>query len=266
MVALGISEFTFGFAFLHEQVANNWGNLVAAPILPSLQKENDLGWDAHLPVTGTDFYYQFKLSDYLSRSNANYIRDKTYATSYYRLALHKHDSNRQHQRLRLHSLSHPDTYYVAPEVHALDDFNNAYLSKQLTQRSRLIPIAGCKDITDTKQHYITFQQGNANWIEHSEMVRHEESFSGRDLSAIYHKALERSNRPIGRDFFRQIYDDVRYAASRLIEQEDPKLAPDLIPLLRKESSEQGDRELLISTSEVLSAVFGLTLVLVGEAG
>ena len=80
MAQIGISEFTFGYAFLYEQTHANWSGLTAAPVLPSLQQEQDAGWDAHLPLAGTDFYYQFKLSDYLSRSNALYIADGTYAT------------------------------------------------------------------------------------------------------------------------------------------------------------------------------------------
>lgn len=34
MVALGISEFTFGYAFLYEQTQRNWQELRAVPILP----------------------------------------------------------------------------------------------------------------------------------------------------------------------------------------------------------------------------------------
>src|SRR5262249_57938047 len=67
MGATGISEFTFGYAFLYEQTQRNWTNLKAVPILPSLQQEANLGWDAHLPTQAADFYYQFKLSDYLER-------------------------------------------------------------------------------------------------------------------------------------------------------------------------------------------------------
>ena len=74
MIAVGISEFTFGYAFLYEQTVNNWDELKAAPILPSLYDESKGGWDAHLPLKGTDYYYQFKLTEYLFRRNALYIR------------------------------------------------------------------------------------------------------------------------------------------------------------------------------------------------
>src|SRR5689334_5082033 len=98
MVAVGISEFTFGFAFLYEQVHANWAGVQAAPILPSLKQEEDDPWDANLPTEATDFYYQFKLTDYLSRSNATFIRDGTYNAPYYRFTFHRRNNNQQHRR------------------------------------------------------------------------------------------------------------------------------------------------------------------------
>ena len=92
MASIGISEFTYGYAFLYEQTHANWGNLKAAPILPSLQQEPEQGWDAHLPTHATDFYYQFKLTDCLSRRNASFTADGTYGGPYYRIALHRKDN------------------------------------------------------------------------------------------------------------------------------------------------------------------------------
>jgi hypothetical protein len=84
MVSLGISEFTFGYAFLYEQAQRHWAGLTAAPVLPSLQQEKNQGWDAHLPLVGTDFYYQFKLSERMVRSSAAQRKDGTYNGPYYR--------------------------------------------------------------------------------------------------------------------------------------------------------------------------------------
>ena len=120
MVALGLSEFTLGYAFLYEQTQRSWQELRAVPILPSLQQEASTGWDAQLPLVGKDYYYQFKLSERLSRSNAKYIKDGTYPGPYFRSALHKASGNRQHRRLKDHAQTNPDTYYVAPEVSNLD--------------------------------------------------------------------------------------------------------------------------------------------------
>jgi hypothetical protein len=261
---LGISEFTFGFAFLHEQTTSAWNNLVAAPILPSLQEENLVGWDAKLPRTGTDFYYQFKLSDYLWTGNAKFIRDGTYDAPYFRIALHKKDNNRQHQRLREHSRRHPETYYVAPEVNALEDFNSAFLSRQLTQNSRIIPVSQCKDITDGDQHYITFRQGDSTWMEHSNKVVHHDSFTGKDLESVYRRALDRKSRPIQRELYVDIYNDVRDLAVDQMEREEKRFKSMVEPLLYPEAARDDSRGLLLRTSDILAAVFGLTLVLVGE--
>src|SRR5688572_27998574 len=102
MTITGLSEFSFGFAFLFEQTHRNWPGMKAAPVLPSLRQEADDAWDAHLPLQGLDYYYQFKLTDYLFNWNAKYIADGTYHSPYYRIAFHSRDNNRQHRRLRKH--------------------------------------------------------------------------------------------------------------------------------------------------------------------
>jgi hypothetical protein len=187
MVAISISEFTFGYAFLYEQTRRNWQNLTAAPVLPSLRREADEGWDAHLPVLGIDYYYQFKISDYLYYRNANYIRYGPYNGPYYRFALHKRNFNQQHRRLKAHARTHPYTYYVAPEINDIDVFNNAFLSGSLTDRSRLIPLTDCRDldVLDNEQHYITYPEGLLDWNEHSESIHHDRSYSGKELERLY---------------------------------------------------------------------------------
>ena len=70
MAVLGISEFTFGFAFVSEQIRENWGKIVSIPIFPSLIREKNVGYDVELPMKGKTFYYQFKTSELLSRTNS----------------------------------------------------------------------------------------------------------------------------------------------------------------------------------------------------
>ena len=99
MADLGLSEFTFEFSFLYEQVSKNWNNLQTFPLLPSLIKENKIGWDAMLPTKGAMYYYQFKQSELFYRGNAKYISDGTYHAPYFRIKLHKADYNKQHRIL-----------------------------------------------------------------------------------------------------------------------------------------------------------------------
>lgn len=212
MVALGISEFTFGFAFLHEQTIREWGGLKVAPILPSLYKEANLGWDAKLPTRGAEYYYQFKLSDYLYRSNASYIRDGIYSDAYYRIALHRTDANRQHRLLKALADRHPHTFYVAPEVRSSREFNEHFLNRDVVGASRLIPLKSCKQVLDDNQHYITFQNGDRKFTEHSEPIVREDSVFGRDISNLYEDSRPRYTN-IDDEYFRQLFRNLNSSMS-----------------------------------------------------
>src|SRR5260370_26877086 len=218
MVSIGISEFTFGYAFLYEQTHANWEGLQAAPVLPSLQQEEEEGWDAHLPLTGVDYYYQFKLSEHLSRPHASFIQDGTYQGPYYRISLHRRNNNRQHQRLRQHVANNPHTYYVAPEFNTLEEFNTSFLARQITERSRLIALADCDDIADGDQHYITFQTGEPAWVQHSEAKRHEKSRLGRELQHLYQEAANEWV-PIDQRFAENLFEKTRAAPTRVAGQD-----------------------------------------------
>lgn len=262
MASVGISEFTYGYAFLYEQTRANWGNLRAAPVLPSLQREKEQGWDAHLPTNATDFYFQFKLTDYLSRSNASFIADGTYVMPYYRLAFHRKDNNRQHQRLRDHSVTNPHTYYVAPEFNSADDFHAAFLGQHITNQSRIIPVSDCDDVYDSDQHYITFQPNHVGWIQHSEKKRHERSFFGRDMGKVYresHKDWKHVNIAYATDLFDKTAEVVRL----VLRKEEPMALAAALPLLDFNPNQAEQREVLIRTSQILAVVLGVTLVLVG---
>ena len=63
------SEFSYGFAFTHEYINRN-SSLQAAPELPSLIREAEKGYDLKLAYQGHAKFFQFKLSEYLSRNTA----------------------------------------------------------------------------------------------------------------------------------------------------------------------------------------------------
>lgn len=262
MAAIGISEFTFGYAFLYEQTHANWGNLQAAPVLPNLQQEQQEGWDAHLPLNATDFYYQFKLSDHLSRKNAKYMSDGTYAGPYYRLAFHRKDNNRQHQRLRNHAAANPNTYYVAPEFTDTDDFNAAFLARQLTAQSRMIPVVDCDDVADGDQHYITFQEGQPGWIQHSERKNHGRSFFGRDLEKLY-RGSERHWRSVNKPYATELFERAAHVVRAVLEKEARRTFQAALPLLDFNPNQAKRGDILIHTSQILSVFLGVTMVLVG---
>lgn len=271
MVAIGISEFTFGYAFLHEQSVRHWDELRAAPILPSLYDESQQGWDAKLPLRGDDYYFQFKLTDYLYRRNATYMRTGVYHGPYYRFALYRRSANRQHRRLKALSESFPNTFYVAPAVCNIAEFNRLFLNRQVTEGSRLIPVQQCKELTDDAQHYITFQPGNQSWVEHSETKFHENSILGGGIEELYKGSQLRTiDDEYVRDIFVKIKNialkmDERYVVDSSVQNRLPDGNSDLINgLWNYNPTDRPRREVLDRISHMLSTYFGSSMVIVGK--
>lgn len=258
----GISEFTFGFAFLHEQTNRHFAGLTAVPILPSLQQEAGEGWDARLPINGIPNYYQFKLSDYLQRPNAKYIKDGTYDAPYYRFSFHRKNNNEQHRRLRELSLGSPETYYVAPEVNDVDLFNQAFLNAQIFEGSRIIAVAECQDIHDGEQHHITYQSGNNDWIEHSEPKKHVSSFSGKEMTRLY-ESQRQGMEPITVEFAESLFAKQRDLTSKVLDADWRFSEQDKVRLLEPPLERTRTGFLKAASNHALT-FFGATLVIVGE--
>jgi hypothetical protein len=265
VVAIGISEFTFGFAFLFELTRANWANVTAAPILPSLKQEQDEGWDAQLPVVGTPFFYQFKLAEYLSRSNAKYIMDETYKDPYFRIALHDRDNNRQHRLLWELGQRNPDTFYVAPELRTRSQFNDAFLQQSVVPSSRLIRLSDCDQLADTdgEQHVILFQQNRPEWIFRSDPRRKEHSYSGREILRSYEATRPRW-KPVDDTFARTLLDEVIEDVRRIEDLESQRSIVAQRHLLEDAVAGLPRPTVLKRVSDITATVFGATMVLVGS--
>lgn len=182
-------------------------------------------------MTGSDFYYQFKLSEYLTRGNAKYIHDNTYLGPYFRASLHRAQRNRQHRRLREHAQLNPNTYYVAPEIANIEEFKAAFLASQLTNRCRIIPLTDCEDLSDNQQHYITFEANKRTWALHSdETMKHEKSFFGSDLEELYRRASPSWER-IDEGFAIRMFNKTAESARRLMHDETRQTDQPIVPLL-----------------------------------
>ncbi|MFB3779402.1 MAG: hypothetical protein ACE141_17420 [Bryobacteraceae bacterium] len=261
MGIVGISEFSFGYAFLYEQTQAQWQNLRAAPILPSLQAERDQGWDAQLPLNGTDFYYQFKITDYLQRRNAKYMTDGTYDGPYYRFPLYRKNGSRQHRRLFAHAQVNTDTYYVSPEFADADTFNAAFLAGGITASCRLIPVRDTTDIDDDDQHYITFREGIPEWNQHSKRHRGNFSVSGGSIESVYRETARRW-RPIDERFAVELFHKTVSMSSEILAGETAGRAESRT-LFDFHVEDQSRSATLRRVSEILSSVLGATLVIVG---
>jgi hypothetical protein len=160
----GISEFSYGYAVTEALIYDNKTHLKAAPLFPSLIDEGKKGYDLHLDRPGQPLFLQFKLSDYMSgRSNTNEIQRKLFKGAFYRMHIRpkksaggRHGSD-QHQLLIDWESQGNEVYYVAPVFHELDEFNQAYLNRQILQKSIYIPPSNIGSLPDEKEHHIAFQ-------------------------------------------------------------------------------------------------------------
>lgn len=260
MVPTGISEFSFGFAFLHEQANLHARNLTAAPFFPSLLEEKNLGYDAKLPVRGSPFFYQFKLSDYMKRSTARFW--KYYKSPYYSIRLHKKDTNHQHNTLKKLSDRHPKTFYVAPEFHGHQEFNAAYLAKQVARNSRLIPLRLCTAYRTGKQHYISYQSGSRKWRQHSEVKEFENSFRGDEMESIY-RSDEDNWQEINLDFAMNLYqgllEDIKESYGSQIKEH-----PEDYRYIMLDYEKVSTKIALRHAANLATIFFGASLVVAGE--
>lgn len=266
MAQLGISEFNFGYAFLFEKTTQEWGNLVSVPILPSLQEEAIEGWDAKLPLYGKAYYYQFKMSEYLARSSAKFIKDGTYQGPYYRIALHPKHRNQQHRRLRRLASQEKDTYYVAPEIGSFEEFRSSFLQKSIIGKSRLIPVNECEDIDeyDGSQHFITFAPNSPGWNFHSEKNYHGNSYSGEKIKRLYHESQDWKR--IDEEFVIELISGIKTIVARMEDHEYSKR--DFEKLFgsysaHEEKKGEGINVLLGQLAEIVSFFFGATVEIIG---
>jgi hypothetical protein len=133
----------------------------------------------------------------------------------------------------------------------------------------LIRIADCSDFSDDEQHYITFQKGVIGWHDHSETKSHEESYSGKDLEKLYSKNMEKKKR-IDKPFIDDLFLQARKAAKSIIEDEKEeesrgfkKIEEKIFPILDYDPSSFEEKDVFAKTSNLLSVIFGVTLVIVG---
>ncbi len=278
MVSTGLSEFTFGFGFLHEQIVRlrqqsleRGIQLTGAPVFPSPQLESVSGYDAYLPTFGGDYYYQFKRSEYCSRPQAKLRANGIHNGPYYRIKLHKANYNNQHRVLRILSRTKEHTYYVAPEIDSLSRYKTAFLEGNITENSRKIPISECADICDEDQHYITFQSGNVDWVQHSVPSHHDYSILGNQIHHEYTKH-QSEWKEIDDKYASDLFSKITEIAKEIVTSTelDMILEKFLVVNERFDQSSMNEKILpskkvnnLIKASFILSYVFNATLFFVG---
>ena len=101
------------------------------------------------------------------------------------------------------------------------------------------------------------------WNEHSERKAHEISFTGEDLPQLYRKSAQQWS-SIDKDFAVGLFDKTTALVEHVLDSEKRGKGPTACPrLLDFDARINERREVLQRTSDILSVVLGVTLVIVG---
>ncbi len=259
---IGLSEFTFGFAFLSEQTRRAWGEVRFAPILPSLQREEVVGYDAWLPTHAIDFYFQFKMAEQLIRSSARFAG---YGMPHFRFSLYRRENNRQHRVLYAHANNNPNTYYVAPEFNDVGDLNAAFLNDRITEASRLVAVSAIGKVEDADQHFVIYAPGREMEF-HSKEGRTVRSEPGRELEKMFSDTRPTWKR-VDQDFASRVLHSAEQSIERLIDETVSSGERNFVREVReatRRAERTSARATLAVAAKALTVVLGVTLVLVGS--
>jgi hypothetical protein len=154
------SEFSYGYAITEELVASLKASVIAAPVFPSLYEEGQKGggYDVKIPLAGKLIFLQFKLSDYLERTNSKEHRDGILSIPYYRMHIRPTKHSDQHNLLLDLEASGESVFYIAPEFHLPSELNDFYLRKVVVANSAAFSPRDIGPLPDDEEHYIVFER------------------------------------------------------------------------------------------------------------
>lgn len=161
-----ISEFSYGYALTETLISAIPGGLRAAPVFPSLIDEGRVGggYDVHLPFTGFPLFLQFKLSHRMVRDTAIEAQLKILTPPFYRMHLRPMKHSQQHPMLLALEATGASVYYVAPYFHTPAELNDAYIRRQVVQRSIFMTPATIGALPDYDEHHIAFKRGSPTYL------------------------------------------------------------------------------------------------------
>jgi hypothetical protein len=163
-----ISEFSYGYALTDELIHWRGTALTAAPVFPSLFAEGQPGggYDLRLDRPGIPLFLQFKLSDCMTRRNANEVLNGLLDVVFYRMHLRKRSLSMQHQMLLALESQGNEVYYAAPAFHEPHELNAAYLQHRVKDRSILLEPSLIGPLPDDDEHHIAFRDNGPQYEWH----------------------------------------------------------------------------------------------------
>ncbi len=169
-----ISEFSYGYALIDELINWHGTRLTAAPVFPSLYQEGQPGggYDVMLQRPGIPLFLQFKLSHCMVRRTALEAIHGIFPPPFYRMHMRpKRLSNQHEMLLDLEKKGH-EVYYSAPAFHTCQEFNDAYLSRQVKARSLWMKPSDIGSLLDNEDHHVAFLDWHAAFLGWSVLSRH----------------------------------------------------------------------------------------------
>ena len=156
-----ISEFSYGYALTENLIAAAPKRIRAAPIFPSLIEEGKKGggYDVHLPFPGFPLFLQFKLSHHMVRDSAFEAQAGLIRTPFYRMHLRPTKHSQQHPMLLALERKGAAVYYAAPRFHKPAELNDAYIKRQVVDRSVFIKPSEIGRLPDDDNHHVSFRTG-----------------------------------------------------------------------------------------------------------
>jgi hypothetical protein len=190
-----ISEFSYGFALTHELV-QAMGTLSAAPVFPSLIDEGGAGggYDVKLEQPGLPLYIQFKRSECITRESGREIANgAALGVPYYRFAVTASADSDQHDMLIGWDVAPNEVFYAAPMFHTKPEFDDAYLSGEVRQRSFFVRPRSIGPFSDGRTHHVSFDGRNCYKMSEPEKI---EAMGVAELERHFRARLKQQKQPL----------------------------------------------------------------------
>jgi hypothetical protein len=160
------SEFSYGFALTYEIANALQPEIVATPLFPSPTTETREGPRLSFVKEGWPLFVQFKLAHCLKTSRAT--QWDSYSAPFFRIGIQARTRSNQYSMLRTLSATEPEIYYAVPAFYRQIEFNQAFVSNQILNESKFVPLRELPDLEDDSEHFITFGRGVGGFRWHSQ--------------------------------------------------------------------------------------------------
>jgi hypothetical protein len=224
---LGYSEFSFGYAFTENLVRSSPAAPTGAPVFPNLVQEAQLGYDVRINLPGLPLFFQYKLPELMTRNTATEIsvhQISGLAAPFFRMPLMRHDLSQQHERLIELEKKFPGTvFYASPSLQDLNQFNLAYNTARVHERSVFFSPTEIGSLPDAKDHSVAYEDGSPVGYFCSE-PREIKAMNYHALAGTARELFERPEYSSLEQSSRELRDTVRTLVSSQMRMAESELA------------------------------------------